>query len=157
MKDYENGGHCKRQNLKYNEKHLLLCVNTHGQFILLCWATGGYFSVSGGGEGEEGSHHVQMDLSRMTSPASTGSSGQFLLCEPKTPRRASLCLVYSLLSTWGCRGWLKMFLHLYSALKQRASKGKSAHACCLDALRTGQGCIQYHWLWVGLYSTHLVE
>lgn len=48
MKDYENGGHCKRQNLRYNEKHLLLCVNTHGQFILLCSATGGYFSVSGG-------------------------------------------------------------------------------------------------------------
>lgn len=45
MKDYENGGHRTRQNCKYNEENLLLCVNTWGQFILLCWSIGGYFQL----------------------------------------------------------------------------------------------------------------
>lgn len=62
MKDYENGGHRTRQNCKYNEENLLLCVNTWGQFILLCWAIRGYFQPLGKKE-QEGSHHVQVDQS----------------------------------------------------------------------------------------------
>lgn len=45
MKDYENGGHRTRQNCKYNEKNLLLCVNTCRQFILLCSTIRGYFQL----------------------------------------------------------------------------------------------------------------
>lgn len=152
MKDYENGGHCMRQNLIYNEKHLLLCVNTHRQFILLCWATRGYFQFWGE-KGEEGSYHVQMDLSRVMSLSSTESSGQFLLCDPKTSGKASLCLACSLLSTWGYWGWLKTFICIQSLNEDQ----ERANPPTLDALRAGQGCVQYHWLWLCLYSTLLVE
>lgn len=59
MKDYENGGHRRKRNCKYNEENLLLFVNTWGQFILLCWAIRWYFQPLG--EKRKGkSHHVQV-------------------------------------------------------------------------------------------------
>lgn len=91
MKDYENGGHRTRRNCKYNEENLLLCVNTWGQFILLCWVIRGYFQLLE--KERESRHYVQMDLFRVIG---LGRMVSFSYIEPENLKRAVLTLCYNL-------------------------------------------------------------